>query len=117
MKFKNIKIRELITALLVSFLYPVARAVTSKNPLVAFSDSTFIIGLLGILFGVFTASVLHGDYDLTSYLAHRKKLQNNEIDFATYEAEQKEKRKDSFNYPLFIGILFLILSFITAKLA
>lgn len=116
MNFKNIKIRQLITSLLVSLMYPVARAVTSKNPLVAFSDSALIIGLIGIILGVFTNGVLRGDYDITSFIANKRKF-NNEISFAEYEVRQKEKRKDSFNYPLFIGILFLLLSFITAKLA
>lgn len=116
MNFKNIRIRELITALLVSSLYPVAKAVTSKNPLVAFSDSALIIGLIGIIIGVFTNGVLRGDYDITSFIANKRKF-NNEMSFVEYEIRQKEKRKDRFNYPLFIGILFLILSFITSKLA
>ena len=116
MKFKNIKIRELITALTVSLLYPVARAVTSKNPLVAFSDSSLIIALIGIIIGVFTWGVLRGDYDVASFIANRRKYAN-EVSFSEYEIRQKEKRKDSFNYPLFIGILFLILSFITAKIS
>ncbi|MBQ3419438.1 MAG: DUF3899 domain-containing protein [Erysipelotrichaceae bacterium] len=112
MKLKNIRIRELIISLIISLLYPIARAVISQNHLIAFSDSTLIIGLLAIMIGIFNAAVLHGDYDIASYLAHRRRFKNDELDFNTYQKSQEEKRKDSFNYPLFIGIIFILISFL-----
>lgn len=94
-EIKKIRIRELIILLIISLLYPVAKAVISQNHLITFSDSTFIIGLLAIMIGIFNEAVLHGDYDIASYLAHRRKFKNNNIDLKLMQMNKKKKRKDS----------------------
>ena len=117
MKIKNIKIGTLLISILVFLIYPIARAIKSPNHLLAFSDSTLIIGAIAIIIGVFNSAVLHGDYDIASYMAHKRKFVESDIDYQTYYAQRKEKRKDSFNYPLFIGIIFIILSIISGIIA
>ena len=116
MNFKNLRLREFITALIVSLIWPVVKAIISENHLVAFCDSLTIIGLIAIIFGVFTSAVLHGDYDIAAYLARRRKYKNSEMDFDTYVRMQEEIRKDSFNYPLLIGIIFLVTAFLIVKI-
>lgn len=117
MKLKNLNFKTLIITLIIFLIYPILKAIFSNNHLVALSDSMLIIGLISIIIGIFNSAVLHGDYDISSYLAHRKKFKNDNIDFKTYANEQKEKRKDSFNYPLLIGIIFLIISVIVGLIS
>ena len=113
MNLKNLKIKNLITNLLIALAYPILKFATSKNRLLAFSDACFIIGLFLIIVGILTWLLLKGDFDITTYIADRV-FKKEERDFNTFMKDQKEKRKDSFNYPFFCGIIMLILSFITA---
>ncbi len=114
MKFKNLNWGELAKSLLICLIYPVARGIIAKNHLVAFCDSMTIIGLIAILFGVFNEGVLQGDYDIHSYIARRRVPKNEKIDYEAYRAQQEELRKDSFNYPLLVGIIFTIASVIVS---
>ena len=114
MKFKNISLKTLLIFLFIYLLYPVVKAVVSDDHLLVFSDSCLIIGLVSIFFGVFNSFVLHGDYDIASYILNKKRLKNEGIDYKEYLKQRKEKRKDSFNYPLFIGILMILFSLISA---
>ncbi|MBR3227245.1 MAG: DUF3899 domain-containing protein [Erysipelotrichaceae bacterium] len=114
MKFKNLNWGALAKAILICLIYPVARGIIAKNHMVAFCDSMTIIGLLAIIFGVFNEGVLQGDYDIHSYIARRKALRNEKVDYEAYRAQQENKRKDSFNYPLLVGIIFTVASIIVA---
>ena len=114
MKFKNLNWGELAKSLLICLIYPVARGIMAKNHMVAFCDSMTIIGLLAIILGMFNEGVLQGDYDIHSYIARRRAIRKEQIDYEAYRAQQEDKRKDSFNYPLLVGIIFTIVSVIVA---
>ena len=113
MKFANFNIRYFITNLIVVMLYPIYRYVSNNNSLLAFSDACFIIGLFLLIVGIVLVLYNHGDFDITGFIASRAFAKNKE-DFDSYIANQKEKRKDSFNYPLLCGIILIIISAVTA---
>lgn len=113
MNLKNLKTKNLIINLLIALAYPVLKLVTSENRLLAFSDACFIIGLFLTIVGIATWLLLKGDFDITAYIADRA-FKKEDRDFDVFMKDQKEKRKDSFNYPVLCGIIMLILSFITA---
>lgn len=137
MKFKNIKVKNLIVSVLVSFVYPITKSIISNNRLLVFSDTCLIIGLISLVIGLMNSLYLHGDFDITNYIAHTLVTRegNNLASFLTrknnllgtatkseredlvlFVENQKNKRKDSFNYPLFCSILLLIMSYITSLL-
>ncbi len=114
MNFKNLKIKSLIIDLVICLLFPLVKAYTSdNNKLLIFSDTCFIIGLITLLFGVINSLVLHGDYDITSFIMHRT-IAKDKQDYKAYKKDKEDKRKDSFNYPLICGIILLIISYLTA---
>ena len=137
MKFRNIKIKNLMVSILVSFAYPITKSLISKNRLLVFSDTCLIIGLFSLVLGLMNLLYLHGDFDITNYIAHtlitregnnlasfltRKNnllgtaTTSERADLVSFIEKQKNKRKDSFNYPLFCSIILLIMSYITSLL-
>ncbi len=124
-QFKKIRIRVLITHLVVTLLYPVFRAVSSEsNKMLVFIDSLTIIGLVLIIGGIIYALFLHGDFDISGYLLRRGMTRRNrrfqtkdgepeepKMNYYTYLANLYEKREEAYNYPLLIGILYLIISY------
>ena len=113
MKFANFRLDHFITNMIVVLLYPLYRYVSNNNSLLAFSDACFIIGLFLLIVGIVLILYGHGDFDITGYIASRA-IGKNQEDFDTYIANQQEKRKDSFNYPLLCGLILLVISGITA---
>ena len=113
MNIKNFNFRIFITNLIVDLLYPILKAVSSKNSLLAFSDACFIIAMIMALIGIAYALYLHGDFDITGYIASRS-LNKEKKDFDVYMEDQKTKRKDSFNYPLLCAIILFLLSYLSA---
>ena len=118
MKFKNIKVKNLIVSVLVSFVYPITKSIISKNLLLVFSDTCLIIGLISLVIGLMNSLYLHGDFDITNYITHTLVTRegNNLVSFLTrknnllgtatkveredlvsFVEKQKNKRKDSFN--------------------
>ena len=112
MKFKNLKMKNLLIDLFIVLLYPIVKAIASEKHLLVFSDTCVIFGLALLIFGVINSFFLHGDMDITGFIANR--AFKKDVSFDTYMQEQEEKRKDSFNYPLFISFILLILSCLTA---
>lgn len=115
MKKMNIKI--MIYYSLISLLYPLLRFFMKGLSIVAFSDSCFILAVLFLLWGIVYSLVLHGDFDITSYIAKRSFLKQRNESFEEYLQEQKEKREDKFNYPLYNGLFLLVIALISAYLA
>lgn len=115
-RFKNIKVKYLIIHLIVTLAYPAARAITAtKNKLQFFTDAITIIGILLILIGVFYSFYLHGDFDRTSYVFQRSLSRGGIVKpYEAYQADSKQRREDGFNYPLYLGILYIIVSAILA---
>ena len=114
MNFKNLKIKSLLIDLIICLTFPIVKAYSStNNKLLIFSDICTIIGFLCLLFGVINSLILHGDYDVTSYIMQRT-IHKNSQNFDSYKKDKEEKRKDSFNYPLLCGIILIIISYLSA---
>ena len=60
------------------------------------------------------ALLLRGDFDISGFLMHRGMHVNTEETYKMFKESQKQKREDAFNYPLFLGILYLIVSAVIA---
>lgn len=116
--FKGFKLKYFILTILLAITYPIIKAFISNNKILVFSDTCFIIGLLLLLPGIFSWLSLHGDFDLTSYIAARSILRKKADSFEEYGSYEKyvesknKQREERFNYPLFVGIIMLIISII-----
>lgn len=116
MNFKNFKISHFLPNFIVSMFYPLLRLVTGgeKGP-IACLDAMTVLGLMGVLIGIINNLYLHGDFDITRYFMLQK-LNKSKVPFDKFIADERAKEKGSFNYPLLIGLLFLVISFIGAEL-
>lgn len=108
LRFKNLRLRPLISQLVVTLAYPVVRALISpENKLLIFTDAITIIGAVLLIGGVIYTMVLHGDFDISGFVLRRGIRSDPTRGFDAYMAEKKEKREEAFNYPLFIGLVYL----------
>ena len=117
-RFKNIKIRPLLIHLIVTLIYPIVRVILAEDKkLLIFTDSLTITGLVMIIGGVIYALFLHGDFDISGFLMRRGLTKDSEAKptYFAYLYEVYEKREEAFNYPLFIGIVYILVSFISAQ--
>ena len=116
-RFKNIRLRPLLIHLIVTLIYPVFRALTAeKSGLLIFTDALTIIGLIMIAGGVIYALFLHGDFDISGFLLKRGVSRDPNKSYMAYLYDVYEKREGAFNYPLFVGLCYVILSVIIAYL-
>ena len=114
-RFKNIKITVLITHLIVTLAYPAVRAARAAgNRLQLFCDALTIVAFILIAVGVMYSFVLHGDFDRVKYVMGRGLSRGIVKPYDVYEKEEQKNREDDFNYPLWLGILYLIVSVIIA---
>lgn len=126
-RWKNIKPGLLIVHLIITLGYPAAKAFTAEsNPLLIFTNSLTVIALLLVVFGVVYSMVLHGDFDITSFYLQRglhsvRSLFSRRAaefgikkDITEFMSEAREKREEAFNYPLALGIVYLLAAAILA---
>lgn len=107
-RFKNIKITTLIPHILVTLAYPAVKAfISSYNRLLIFTDAMTIVGIVLVIGGIIYAMLLRGDYDISGYVLHRGANREKPKSFDAYKQDMKDKRAGYFNYPLFLGILYL----------
>ena len=124
-KLKNIKPRPLITHLAVTLAYPSVRAFTAaERRLLAFTNAMTVVGLILLVVGIIYSMNLHGDFDISRYYLQRgmrsfrfytprqKETPETDQDPAAFLQDLKEERADAFNYPLFLGILYVLASLI-----
>lgn len=113
-RLKNIRLRPLLSHLIITMGYPVVRALLAEEKrLLLFTDALTIVGMMLLAGGVFYSMYIHGDYDVTGFVLKRGRRGENQT-FSAYMADRKEKRADAFNYPLFLGIVYLALSAVIA---
>ena len=115
MKFKNIKVKNLIIGLLIVLAYPLVKSMSADNKLLVFSDTSLILAFPLLIISIVYSLYLHGDFDTTTFIAFKYLTQTKE-EYDHFENRIRDKRKDSFNYPLFFSIILLLLSFITSLL-
>ena len=66
-RFKNIKPQTLLTHVIVTLLYPLARVVmASSQRLLIFTDCLTIVAAILLIAGVVYSLYLHGDCDISS---------------------------------------------------
>ena len=118
-KLKKIKPTTLITQMIITLAYPVVRAFTvSHNRLLFFTDLLTIVGMLLLIVGIIYDLVLHGYFDISGYYLRRGFRSfsrhgvelNDKQTINEYLQEAKDRREDSFNYPLFLGIVYVLVS-------
>ena len=111
LNIKNLNLRVLLTHIIITLGYPAAKAfVTEGNKLQVFTDAMTIIAMVLLIGGVVYALILHGDYDIAGFIVKRGANSKEELNYQSYKKEQKEKREEAFNYPLFLAIVYLIAS-------
>ena len=112
LRFRKIKPRVLLVHMLVTLLYPVFRAFIAENDrLLVFTDAITVIGLVMVACGILYALVLRGDFDISAFLLKRGIQKEPKQTFRAYLYEVYEKREEAFNYPLFLGLLYLAAAF------
>ena len=65
-----------------------------------------------IIGGIIYTFILKGDFDISEYVFRRGSKNEQQQSFTVYEADRKEKREALFNYPLFLGIFYFIITVI-----
>ena len=126
-RLKNIRPALLISHIVITLSYPAVRAFNApRNRLLIFTDAMTIVALILVILGILYAMVLHGDFDISSYyLQHgarsvryaftrRGAEEQEKKSIDEFILEAREKRENSFNYPLFLGIVYLIASLVIA---
>ena len=105
-----------MTHVIITLGYPAARAfVAERNKLQLFTDAMTITGMVLIIGGLIYSFVLHGDFDIGGFVMKRGFRRVDDMaNFGKYKAKQENARKKSFNYPLFLGILYLLVSAVIA---
>ena len=102
--------------MLVTLAYPAARALTApRNKLLLFTDAMTIIAMVLLVCGIVYALVLRGDFDISGF-AFIRGLRGGGKNYDAYQADRKEEREEAFNYPLFLGILYLLAAAVIAWL-
>ena len=113
--FKNIRLRPLLIHIMITLAYPALKAwISEYNRLQIFSDAMTIIALLLLILGIFYALFLHGDFDITQFVMKRGTHKGVMESFATYLEDRAQKREEAFNYPLFLGIIYLLAAAVIA---
>ena len=108
--FKNIKLRTLLVTVPLTLLYPIIKAlISSANQLMIFADSLLIISLILVAVGVLFTFTRFGDFDITRYVFKRG-TDKNAKSFGEYKKDRENERSETFNYPLFFGLVYLVIS-------
>ena len=108
--FRSINPRTLAVFVPVSLAYPIIRGLFSKgDPLTLISDALFIMSLVLILIGVVFTLYINGDFDITSFVAGRS-VGKNKKEYTEFKKDRAAERSRAFNYPLFLGLIYLAAS-------
>ena len=104
-----------MTHVIITLGYPAARAfIAERNKLQLFTDAMTIIAMVMIIGGIVYALALRGDFDISAFVMRRGMKRDDTQNFQKYKDDRNKKREASFNYPLFLGILYLIVSAVIA---
>ncbi|MBQ7173799.1 MAG: DUF3899 domain-containing protein [Clostridia bacterium] len=108
--FKSIKWQALVVAVPLTLAYPIIKAaISQRNRLMIFADTLLIISLILVALGVLFTFTRFGDFDITRYI-FRRGTDKNAKSFAEYKKDREAERRETFNYPLFFGLVYLALS-------
>ncbi len=113
---KDFRLKRFILYLVIGLAYPLFAFLTRNNSLLELSNACVIIGLLFLALGILGIAALHGDFDISGYVLRRFRHKENMKPFDAYMEDKNEIREDSFNYPLLIGLILIIVSVITSAI-
>ncbi len=114
--FKSIRLRTMVIVVPLTLAYPVGKAlISSSNRVMIFSDTLLIISLVLIAIGVLFTFTRHGDFDISRYV-FRRGVDKNAKPFDAYRKDLEDRRSETFNYPLFFGLVYLAASILIAFL-
>ncbi len=117
MRFRNLKIKRFVITLVIAFLYPLYKYVSSvHDPLLDFINAVTIIGIVFLVFGILNTLVLHGDFDITEYVAKRAMFRKSTKPYKAFKEDKKEEREGRFNYPLLTGMVMIAVASILTLL-
>lgn len=108
MKFKNIRLKDLLIHLCIAAVYPLFACYTAdSNPLLRLINALTVVGLIYLVIGVFCSFSMHGDLDITEYFALRRVMHKTVKSFENFKKDKTAQREGRFNYPLLLGIIML----------
>ncbi len=114
-KLKKIKPGRLLTHAVVTLSYPIIRALRSEtHRLLVFADTMTIIALLLLVAGILYALALHGDFDRSRFVLQRGLSKGEQQSFEAFMSDRKKEREGAFNYPLFLGLVYIAAAMILA---
>lgn len=104
----------MLIAVPATLAYPIGKAlISSYNRLMIFTDALFIISLILLVLGVLFTFTRFGDFDITRYVFQRG-FGKDAKTFKDFKQDREDFRAETFNYPLFFGLVYILLSiFIT----
>ena len=109
-RMKNLKGTTLLIHILITAAYPAFKAFTSEEKqLLVFCDALTIIACILLIAGVIYNLALHGDFDIAGF-AMKRGIHPLQKTYAAYHRDQQQKREEAFNYPLFLGLVYIALS-------
>ena len=110
---KKPKIGALLAHVLLTLAYPAFRALRAPvSRLLIFTDTMTIIAMILVICGIIYALILKGDLDISGFVFSRGLGEGKS--YRAWRADRKEEREEAFNYPLFLGILYLIAAAVIA---
>ena len=115
MKFRNLKIKDLIPNLIVSLAYPLIRIFrVPANRLLAFTDALTIISLILLVLGIINYLHMKGDFDRAQYMFSLRPLwvfsRRAPKPYDEFAKDKAVDHANEFNYPLFLGLIYLVIS-------
>lgn len=122
-KFKNIKPGVLISHVIITLAYPAAKCFRAeRSRLLVFTDVLSIVALILVAAGIVYNMALRGYFDTTGYFVQRgfRSFSRTGVDLRPnqtldeYLREARNRREDAFNYPLFLGLVYLAVSAVLA---
>lgn len=115
-RFKNIKVPTLAAHFLITLGYPVMKGLTAEGKgLLVFTDVLTIMAGLLLIVGIFYALYQKGDFDRSAYrLQQGVRRGETPQSMESFLEDRQEKRENSFNYPLFVGLVYVVVALILA---
>ena len=117
-KINRIHPRVFLTYVVISLVIPVIRMVIADHgKLQVFTNTLTIIGLVLIIAGLFYGMDTRGEYDLhgwSRWTIYLRKNKDGTQRVQEFKDAMTERKNAYFNYPLFLGVLYLIVSGVIA---